>query len=74
MSLPEGTPMSRLRAHQIANQAQQDLRSDGFRTATVDYDLVPYIGNKVDLHLNIDAGERIRVKQVDFTGRHSVRS
>src|ERR1700722_20032655 len=68
MSLPEGTPMSRLRAHQIANQAQQDLRSDGFRTATVDYDLVPYIGNKVDLHLNIDAGERIRVKKVEFVG------
>jgi outer membrane protein insertion porin family len=68
MNLPEGTPMSRLRAHQIAYQAQQDLRSDGFRTATVDYDLVPYIGNKVDLHLNIDAGERIRVKQVEFTG------
>ena len=68
MNLPEGTPMSRLRAHQIANQAQQDLRSDGFRTATVDYDLVPFIGNKVDLHLNIDAGERIRVKQVEFTG------
>ena len=68
MDLPEGTPMSRLRAHQIANQAQQDLRSDGFRTATVDYDLVPYAGNKVDLHLNIDAGERVRVKQVDFVG------
>ena len=68
MNLPEGTPMSRLRAHQIAYQAQQDLRSDGFRTATVDYDLVPYIGNKVDLHLNIAAGERIKVKEVDFTG------
>src|SRR5579863_3078934 len=68
MNLPEGTPMSRLRAHQIANQAEQDLRSDGFRTATVDYDLVPYIGNKVDLHLNIDAGERIKVKKVEFTG------
>src|SRR3984957_7591646 len=68
MNLPEGTPMSRLRAHQIANQAQADLRSDGFRTATVDYDLVPYIGNTVDLHLNIEAGERIRVKEVEFTG------
>ncbi len=68
MNLPEGTPMSRLRAHQIANQAEQDLRSDGFRTATVDYDLVPYIGNKVDLHLNIDAGERVRVKAVEFVG------
>jgi hypothetical protein len=60
--------MSRLRAHQIAYQAEQDLRSDGFRTATVDYDLVPFVGNKVDLHLNIDAGERIRVKKVEFTG------
>jgi len=69
MNLPEGTPMSRLRAHQIAYQAEQDLRSDGFRTATVDYDLVPYIGNKVDLHINIDAGQRIRVKEVDFTGQ-----
>lgn len=68
MNLPEGTPMSRLRAHQIAYQAEQDLRSDGFRSATVDYDLVPFIGNKVDLHLNIDAGERIRVKDVEFTG------
>ena len=68
MNLPEGTPMSRLRAHQIAYQAEQDLRSDGFRTAIVDYDLVPYIGNKVDLHLNIDAGERIKVKKVDFIG------
>jgi outer membrane protein insertion porin family len=68
MNLPEGTPMSRLRAHQIAFQAQQDLRSDGFRTATVDYDLVPFVGNKVDLHLNIEAGERIKVKQVEFTG------
>jgi len=68
MNLPEGIPMSRLRAHQIAYQAEQDLRSDGFRTATVDYDLVPYVGNKVDLRLDIDAGERIKVKKVDFQG------
>ena len=68
MSLPEGTPITRLRAHQIAYQAEQSLRSDGFRTATVDYDIVPFIGHKVDLHLNIDAGDRIRVKEVTFTG------
>jgi hypothetical protein len=68
MALPEGTPITRLRAHQIAFQAEQDLRNDGFRNATVDYDIVPYIGRKVDLHLNIDAGERIRVKEVSFTG------
>jgi outer membrane protein assembly factor BamA len=68
MNLPEGTPITPLRAHQIANQAQESLRSDGFRNATVDYDIVPFLGRKVDLHLNIDAGERIRVKQVEFTG------
>ena len=68
MNLPEGTPITQLRAHQITNQAQESLRSDGFRTATVDYDIVPFLGQKVDLHLNIDAGERIRVKQVEFTG------
>jgi len=68
MSLPEGTPITRLRAHQIAYQAEQDLRNDGFRTATVDYDIVPFIGQKVDLHLNIDAGDRVRVKEVSFTG------
>jgi outer membrane protein assembly factor BamA len=68
MSLPEGTPITRLRAHQIAYQAEQDLRSDGFRNATVDYDIVPFIGRKVDLHINIDAGERVRVKEVTFTG------
>jgi outer membrane protein insertion porin family len=68
MSLPEGTPITRLRAHQIAFQAEQDLRSDGFRNATVDYDIVPFVGHKVDLHLSIDAGERVRVKEVEFTG------
>jgi outer membrane protein assembly factor BamA len=68
MNLPEGTPITRLRAHQIANQAEQSLRSDGFRNATVDYDIVPFLGQKVDLHLNIDAGERVRVKEVEFTG------
>jgi outer membrane protein assembly factor BamA len=68
MSLPEGTPITRLRAHQIAFQAEQSLRTDGFRNATVDYDIVPFIGKKVDLHINIDAGERVRVKEVTFTG------
>jgi len=72
MSLPEGTPITRLSAHQIAYQAEQSLRSDGFRNATVDYDIVPFLGKKVDLHLNIDAGERVRVKAVSFTGNTEV--
>jgi len=68
MMLPEGTPMNRLRAHQMAIQAQEQLRSDGFQDASVDSDLVPFIGKKVDLRLTIDAGERVRVKEVSFVG------
>jgi outer membrane protein insertion porin family len=68
MTLPEGTPMNRLRAHQMAVQAQEQLHTDGFQDATVDSEIVPFLGNKVDLKLTIDAGERIRVKRVDFTG------
>jgi len=68
MMIPEGTIINRLRAHQLANQAQDQLRSDGFQLATVDPDLVPVVGKKVDLKLTIDAGPRVRVKQVDFVG------
>ncbi len=68
MMIPEGTIINRLRAHQLANQAQDQLRADGFQDANVDYDLVPFIGKKVDLKLTVDAGSRVRVKQVDFVG------
>jgi outer membrane protein assembly factor BamA len=68
MTLPEGSPMNRLHAHQLAVQAQEQLRADGFHEATVDYEIKPWVGKKVDVILTIDAGERIRVKQVDFTG------
>lgn len=68
MMIPEGTIINRLRAHQLANQAQDQLRADGFQDASVDYDFVPLIGKKVDLKLLVDAGARVRVKQVDFVG------
>lgn len=67
-TVPEGTPINRLRAQQIANQAEQQLKEQGFRDAEVDYRLVPFTGKQVDLHLDIKAGDRIKVKQITFTG------
>jgi len=68
LSLPQGTPMTRLRAHEIAGQAQKQLQDDGFRDAEVDYQIVPFAGKQVDLKLLVEAGERVRVKEVTFTG------
>ena len=68
LTLPQGTPLTRLRAHQIANQAEKQLRDDGFRQAEVDYRILPFSGKQVDLKLMVDAGERVRVKEVTFEG------
>ena len=68
LTLPQGTPLTRLRAHQIAVQAQKQLQDDGFRDAEVDYRIVPFAGKQVDLKLLVEAGERVRVKEVTFTG------
>jgi outer membrane protein insertion porin family len=66
--LPEGTPMDRERAHEAARRTQQELRAQGFQNAEVDYKLTPFIGRKVNLVLTVDPGQRVRVKQLDFTG------
>jgi outer membrane protein insertion porin family len=68
LTLPQGTPVTRLRAHQIASQAQKQLQDDGFRDAEVDYRIVPFVGKQVDLKLMVEPGERVRVKEVTFTG------
>src|SRR3984893_2590348 len=68
LTLPQGTPLSRLRAHQIAGQAQKQLQEDGFRDAEVDYQIMPFAGKQVDLKLMVEAGERVRVKEVTFAG------
>ena len=61
LKVPEGTPITRLRAHQIAGQAEKELQESGFRDAQVDYKILPFSGKQVDLHLNVQAGERTRV-------------
>jgi outer membrane protein assembly factor BamA len=68
LTLPQGTPLTRLRAHQIAGQAQKQLQEDGFRDAEVDYQIMPFAGKQVDLKLMVEAGERVRVKEVTFAG------
>ncbi|MBI1790965.1 MAG: hypothetical protein HYR60_25835 [Acidobacteria bacterium] len=66
--LPEGTPLSRRRAHEIALEARNQLRARGFMDARVDYALEPASGDRADLRLTVAAGKPVRVKQVEFTG------
>jgi hypothetical protein len=68
LTLPEGTPMSRERAHEIANQARKQLNAQGYTDARVEYQLEPCRGNRVDLRLTIQASGPVRVNQVEFTG------
>ena len=68
LDLPEGTPINRLRAGDVARAAQEHLRADGFPDARVEPKLMPYGENEVDLRLWVTAGSRLRVKEVDFTG------
>ena len=68
LTLPEGTPVDEARAHSIAGQARDELKSRGFADPMVDSKLVPYIGKQVDLRLRVDAGERVQAKEIEFAG------
>ena len=68
LKVPEGTPMNEERAYAVARKAREELRANGFQNAEVDFALTPYMDKQVNLKLLVDAGQRIRVKQVDFTG------
>src|SRR5205823_2214464 len=68
LGLPQGTPLDRFRAHQVALQARRQLIAQGYDDAKVDYSLIPFVRDQVDLQLTIRAGEPVRVKDVEFTG------
>ena len=68
LTLPEGTPINSVRAHDVARQARDELRAQGFQNAEVDYKIVPYVGKQVDLHLTVHPGDRIRVNELNFIG------
>ncbi len=62
--VPQGTPMTGLRAHDTAFEAQRQLRQLGYQNARVLYELKPAPSSQVDLKLKVDLGDAIRVKQV----------
>jgi outer membrane protein insertion porin family len=67
-TLPEGTPMDRFRAQQVAGQVRKRLSENGYTDADVEPEIVPYMGKKVDLHLLVHAGDPVRVREVSIGG------
>jgi hypothetical protein len=68
ITIPEGAPINRVRAHQIAAEAQKQLNTQGYMDAEVDYELIPLAGNKATLRLTIRASDPVRVKDIVFEG------
>ncbi len=64
----EGTPVSRLRAHEIAIEARKRLKAEGYLNAQVDYDLVPVSKYVVDVRLTVREGDAVDVRAVAFVG------
>jgi outer membrane protein assembly factor BamA len=67
-TLPEGVRIDRRRAHELAMDARKQLQERGFPDARVTYELTSAMGDTVDLKLQIDPGDAVRVSGVEFTG------
>jgi hypothetical protein len=68
IAVPPGTLLDRERARSLAVEAERQLREQGYTKAFVDYELTPVSTSKADLHLMVKSGERVRVREVAFTG------
>lgn len=68
IKIPQFTPMSPLRAHQIALEAKRQLEQIGYQNARVEYEMKPAPMSQVDLRLKVDIGDAIRVKEVRVEG------
>jgi hypothetical protein len=73
MKVSEAAPITPLRAHQIALDAQRQLNREGYRSARVQYELAPAAKGEVDLKLTVDIGDAVRVKAVRFEGDSMLR-
>ncbi len=73
VQLPELTPINRLRAHEIAMDAQRQLNAGGYPNARVSYALVPAARQEVDLKLTVETGGSLRVHDVLFQGDSTMR-
>lgn len=67
-ALPAGTPMDRLRAHQVAQELRNRLIEQGYQDPKVEDHLVPAGGNRVDLHLTIAPGDSVQVGSIEVVG------
>jgi len=68
VKIPEGTPLTKQRVHDIVKDVERQIRAKGYYAATVTYEMAPYRDGEVDLRLTIDAGQSLRVTSVVFEG------
>jgi len=68
LALAEGTPVDDVRARAVVLEARKQLIGRGYVDPQVDYNLFPIIGNTVDLRLTVNPGERVRVREIRFSG------
>ena len=68
MEIPRGTLVDDRRAHDVALEAQRQLNRLGYASARVRYEVKPAAFSQVDLKLNVEIGDAVRVKRVQFEG------
>jgi len=68
LALAEGTPMNEVSAHAVILEARKQLIARGYVDPQFDYSMLPVTGSTVDLHLTVNPGERVRVREIQFTG------
>ena len=68
LPVQEGKPVDRMRAHEIARLARQQLQAQGYADAQVAWNFAPYAGKEVDLQLTVTSGDLVRTRQVRFAG------
>lgn len=67
-----GTSLDIAAIHTSRERILDLYRSDGFVSATVDYEIVPAGSGKVDVRFTIDEGPQVSVHDLRFTGNHDV--
>jgi hypothetical protein len=73
LEIKEGTPIDTFGAQQVAAVLRRQLTEDGHPSPRVEAALVPTEGQKADLVLNLEPGERQRIRKVEFTGELAIK-
>ncbi|HEY6392973.1 MAG TPA: POTRA domain-containing protein [Bryobacteraceae bacterium] len=68
LALAEGAPIDEAHAHAVVVEARKQLIARGYVDPHVDYNLFPIAGSTVDLRLTVNPGERVRVREIQFSG------